>query len=160
MDVFLIRHAHAGSRTFGPHDLYRQLTDDGHRQAKELASYFASLPLSAVYSSPATRCTQTVEPTARAAGLSVVEHEHLWEDAGVDRALELIDQVCAESSGPGGLILCSHGNLIPAVVERLSLPGIPLYGRGCERASIWRLRRHDDRWTEARYLTPRSAYGL
>ena len=37
MNVYLIRHAHAGDRGSGPRDKYRPLSDKGHRRAAELA---------------------------------------------------------------------------------------------------------------------------
>lgn len=158
MDVFLIRHAHAGSRTFGVQDKYRQLSEEGRRQADQLAEYLAPMRLSAAYSSPAVRCAQTIQPAATAAGLVVVEHDGLWEEAGVDEMLAAIDLACHGVGEGGGVVLCSHGNLIPGAIEHLAYRRVPVYGRGCERASIWRLRRRHGEWTEARYLTPRSAY--
>ena len=158
MDVYLIRHAHAGQRTFGSNDKYRPLSEQGHRQAADLAEYFSAVSLSAVYSSPATRCSQTVEPSANAAGLAVVEHDDLWEDAWLDNVMTFIDEACRSSSESGGIAICSHGNLIPAVVEQLGHRGVPISGRGCERASIWKLQRDRDDWVHAQYLTPRSSY--
>lgn len=158
MDVYLIRHAHAGQRTFGSHDKYRPLSEEGHRQAVELAEFFSASSLSAAYSSPATRCSQTIEPSAHAAGLTVVEHDDLWEGAWLDDVMTVIDHACQSSVESGGVAICSHGNLIPAVVEQLARQGVPVSGRGCERASIWMLRRDRGAWVQAQYLTPRSAY--
>ncbi len=158
MDVFLIRHAHAGSRMFGSHDRYRQLTDEGREQAHELAGFLSSTSLAALYSSPATRCVQTIEPVAEAIGLSVIEHEDLWEDVGLPEVMSVVEEACDRHDGHGNVAVCSHGNLIPAIVEHLAHQGIPVSGRGCERASIWKLTRDGDRWTEAKYLTPRSSY--
>jgi 8-oxo-dGTP diphosphatase len=158
MDVFLIRHAHAGSRTFGVQDKYRQLSEEGRRQADQLAEYLGSMEFGAAYSSPAVRCAQTLQPAATAAGLTVVEHDGLWEEAGIDQMLAVIDLACQAVGDDNVVALCSHGNLIPGVIERLAYQGVPVVGRGCERASIWRLRRRRGEWAEARYLTPRSAY--
>ena len=161
MDVFLIRHAHAGQRTFGLHDRYRPLSDEGRLQADELAAFFSTSSsggLSAIYSSPATRCVQTMEPSAQAAGLEITEQEDLWEDAGLDDAMVAIEQACRVLTDSEAVAFCSHGNLIPAIVERLGHLGIVINGRGCERASVWRLHRRQGQWERAQYLTPRSAY--
>ena len=164
MEVYLVRHAHAGPRMFGGRDRYRQLSEEGFRQSDELARFFADVQVRATLSSPATRCSQTIQPTAAAAGLDVTEHEALWEETGLTDVVDLIESTCSMTvqSGvnAGGIVVCSHGNVIPAVVERLGHLGTPIYGRGCERASIWRLRRDGDEWAEARYLTPRNGYEL
>lgn len=157
MEVYLIRHAHAGARTAGFHDRYRQLSDDGWRQAAALVDFFAGRPLGAIRSSPATRCVQTVEPLAEAVGLPVDEESALWEDVGFDDAFSLVSSLKADTEN-GGIVLCSHGNLIPAVIEELADQGAAIHGRGCERASIWLIRSVDGRWVEGRYYTPRSGY--
>ncbi|MDH3303438.1 MAG: histidine phosphatase family protein [Acidimicrobiia bacterium] len=157
MEVYLIRHAHAGARTVGSRDLYRTLSDDGSRQAAALVDFFSDRRVGAVYSSPATRCVQTVEPLAAALGLPVVEESSLWEDVSLAEVVGLIDSLVPEAGG-AAIVLCSHGNLIPAVVEHLGENGAEVHGRGCERASIWMIRSVDGRWVEGRYFTPRSGY--
>src|ERR671915_1262503 len=49
----------------------RPLTEEGRRQAEELADELEPYHLSAVYSSPSRRAKETVEPTARRRGLAV-----------------------------------------------------------------------------------------
>lgn len=161
MEVYLIRHAHAGTRLVGARDNYRPLSDDGFRQAVALVEFFADRHVGAVHSSPATRCVQTVEPLADALGLSVVEQPALWEDAALDDVFGLLDTLGAigsDSQANSGIVFCTHGNLIPAVIERLAGGGSTVHGRGCERASVWMIRSDADRWVEARYFTPRSGY--
>ncbi|MDH5520336.1 MAG: histidine phosphatase family protein [Acidimicrobiia bacterium] len=157
MEVYLIRHAHSGARTSSSHDRYRQLSDDGSLQAAELVDFFAGRAVGGVHSSPATRCVQTVEPLAAALGLPVIEEPALWEDVGLDDVFDLIDSLTSDATA-AGVVLCSHGNLIPAVIERLAAAGAEVHGRGCERASIWMIRSTEHRWVEARYFTPRSGY--
>lgn len=157
MEVYLIRHAHAGARTAGSSDRYRQLSEDGWRQAAALTDFFAGRPVGAIHSSPATRCVQTVEPLAKALGLPVVEESALWEDVGLDDVFDLIASLTTYSRSDG-IVLCTHGNLIPAVIERLGDRGAAIHGRGCERASIWLIRSVEGHWVEGRYLTPRSGY--
>lgn len=65
--VLLIRHAHAD---WTP-DEARPLSARGLADAAALAPRLAQEPISAVYSSPATRARQTVEPVAAAFGLSI-----------------------------------------------------------------------------------------
>lgn len=157
MEAYLIRHAHAGTRTGGLHDRYRPLSPGGFQQAAALVDFFADRTVGAVLSSPATRCVQTVEPLAAMLGIPVVEESALWEDVGLDDVIGLLTSLTAAST-PAGVVLCSHGNLIPAVVEHVAATGADIHGRGCERASIWMIHSVDGRWVEARYFTPRSGY--
>jgi len=71
--LFLIRHAITAQTG---RVLYGQtpgidLDDRGRAQAAKLAERFASVRLTAIYSSPLGRCTQTVEPLAAAKRLRV-----------------------------------------------------------------------------------------
>jgi len=71
--LFLIRHALTAQTG---RVLYGQtpgidLDDRGRAQAAKLAERFASVRLTAIYSSPLDRCTQTVEPMAAAKRLRV-----------------------------------------------------------------------------------------
>ena len=153
MDLYFIRHAHAGDRLAEHHDRYRQLSARGHNRAQELASFLADANITRVISSPATRCVQTVEPIAKAFGLGVEEDERLWEDSLRADALDVLTSV-----GNEGVAICSHGNIIPEVLELLSEQGTKLKGRGCEKGSIWVLTWDDKRFKKARYL-PRKASG-
>ena len=90
MNVYLIRHAQAGDRGHGPRDKYRPLSDKGQRRAAELATMLGDAPISRIVSSPATRCTQTVQPLADALGLEVVEHDDLWEGSSIDDVLAVL----------------------------------------------------------------------
>ncbi|WP_250003579.1 histidine phosphatase family protein [Actinoplanes sp. M2I2] len=82
-DVVLVRHAVAVPFTAdGPGELTRPLTGDGLRQALELVEPLTALRPVAVWSSPYRRAIQTVEPTARALGLTVHTRVELreWDD--------------------------------------------------------------------------------
>lgn len=147
MDVYLIRHAQAGPRQSGHHDKYRQLTEKGHTRAKRIAELLDATTIERVISSPATRCVQTVEPLAKAKGLVVTETESLWEGAPIDQALELL-----KSHASGGLVACSHGDIIPELIDWLGANGTTVSGHGCEKGSIWVLSFDGKRWTDARKI--------
>lgn len=148
MNVYLIRHAQAGDRGHGPRDMYRPLSDKGGRRAAELAQLLAGAGITRVLSSPATRCTQTVQPLAAALGLEVEEHPVLWEGSDLDDVLALL-----EEPADGDVVACSHGDIIPELVERLAAGGATVQGRGCEKGSIWVLERDGGTWRSARYLS-------
>lgn len=146
MKIFLIRHAHAGHRSPGGRDIYRQLSPRGQERADELARALADQGAVRILSSPATRCVQTVAPLAELAGVVVEECQPLWEGSGIDEALDLL-----AIEGPGCVVACSHGDIIPGVIELLAGMNVPVQGRGCELGSIWILEFDGGRWTGARY---------
>ncbi|MGZ4717068.1 MAG: SixA phosphatase family protein, partial [Acidimicrobiales bacterium] len=72
MPVYLIRHAHAGSRAgWGGDDDARPLSPKGRAQTTGLTTWLADQPVDEVRSSPSARCRQTVEPLAASHGLEV-----------------------------------------------------------------------------------------
>ncbi len=156
MTVFLVRHAHAGTRSPDERDKYRQLSDRGQLQAKDLVKNFGDRQIAAIWSSTATRCVQTVEPLAEAIGLEVAAFDELWETSPLAEGFDLIDTFFEShrqaDQEPHDLVIASHGNLIPEMIDHLALQRVPVEGSGCELGSTWALERDGDRWTSATYL--------
>ncbi len=150
MSIFLVRHASAGDRSrWHLDDIERPLDERGREQASRIADLFADSALRAVWSSPATRCVQTVEPVAEAHSLDVQIRAELYEGARTALLLELLLE---EASAPDDLILSSHGDVIPGVLNRLLRTGLEVAGdRGCAKASVWELRVRDGVITEGIY---------
>jgi 8-oxo-dGTP diphosphatase len=149
--VYVVRHAKAGSRRTweGPDDL-RPLSPPGREQAAGLIATFAELPIETVVSSPSLRCIQTVEPLARARGLTLQTDPVLAEGADPHEARRFAERlaVCP-------VVLCSHGDVIQGVLEEIEQGGVsfgpnPKLQKGC----TWVLLRSNDRWTDARYIPP------
>ncbi|MEM9465902.1 MAG: phosphoglycerate mutase family protein [Actinomycetota bacterium] len=139
MTLHLVRHAHAGDRARWPgaDDLDRPLSEAGLEQAIAIDRWFADRPVRAVWSSMATRCAQTVAPLAHRAGVEVESRSELTEGA---RAAVLLELVRAEIQLDDDLVMCSHGDLIPEVLNTLLREGmVVIGGRGCEKGSIWSL---------------------
>lgn len=152
MAIYLVRHAHAGSRRpTSSHDRYRLLSDKGKRRAVAVAELLSDVKIRSIISSPATRCVQTVEPLAANLGLEVVEHDDLWEDADTKDAMAILD-----ANSKGNSVICTHGNLIPILVEQLGEAGAKIKGRGCEKGSIWVLDHNGKRFTKASYISKNS----
>ena len=146
--VFLIRHAHAGDRSaWVGDDRLRPLSLRGFAQADTIAQELGDLPITVVRSSPAIRCIQTVAPLARARMCTVESDARLVEGSDVDGVLALIDEFV-----DGDLALCSHGDVIPELIDTLRFREVPVDGRGCEKGSIWRLDRDGKIITSAVYL--------
>ncbi len=151
MDLYLIRHAHAGSRSASQRDIYRPLSDKGQERATTLAQLFSSVKIKKILSSPATRCVQTVEPLAESRGLEIVEKDVLWEGSLISDVIKLMNKYRDTRT-----ILCSHGDIIPGVIDMLGEQGVPIKGRGCEKGSIWVVHYEADTISEARYVSKKA----
>lgn len=149
--VYLVRHAKAGDRErWTEPDELRPLTRKGRRQAEGLVGWFRGRPVDRVISSPHVRCVQTVRPLALDRGISVEQAPSLAEGARAAEALELIWE-----ADQAAIVLCSHGDVIPAVVLSLAEGGLVLEGpREWKKGSIWILERRADRFVSARYAPP------
>jgi len=150
MRLYLVRHAHAGDRSSGHHDIYRPLSPKGHRRAESIADLLAATGVRRILSSPATRCVQTVEPLASRLGLEVEEHPDLWEGSERKRVMAVLGQ------GEVPMVACSHGDIVPGVIEKVIEKGATSTGRGCEKGSIWVLDHNGRKWIHATYLDRRT----
>lgn len=123
------------------------MTPRGQRQAEALAAALEHAPIRQILSSPYLRCHETVAPLARRLGLPVETSSTLAAGADADAVLALI------SSVPAAAALCSHGDVIPALLECLAAQGVlsPSAIR-CAKSSTWVLERIGGRLTSARYL--------
>jgi broad specificity phosphatase PhoE len=149
--TWLVRHAKAGSRHgFVGDDRQRPLTPKGRAQALRLAEMLAPSGPRRVLSSPARRCVETVEPLACRLGVPVEVDEALAEGA-CDAAVQLVRSVLGE-----GAVLSTHGDVLPAVLERFAAEdGIELpRPLPVEKGSAWVLEEASGRVVAARYLGP------
>jgi 8-oxo-dGTP diphosphatase len=153
--LYLVRHAKAGSRSdFDGNDIERPLTNSGRKQAEELAKRLAAISPTLVVSSPYKRCIETVEPLAIASDIQVTLDERLAE-FGSDLVQPDASLFELLHSLPDRAVLCSHGDVIPALVRSLTASGMrvegtPEWGKG----SVWVLDRVDNRFTTARAWAP------
>ena len=140
MSLFLVRHAKAGKRSqWDDDDSLRPLVAEGVRQSEVIAEAIAPLHPTALFSSPFLRCVQTLEPLGKAVGLPVVAHELLAE--GVD----FIGTVDWMHTLADGAVMCSHGDVIPEVIDALERRGMEVSGfRESRKGSVWVLERRKD----------------
>ncbi len=133
MSVHLVRHAKAGDREAwkGPDDL-RPLSKPGRQQAEAIADRLVSAGITCIISSPSVRCRQTIQPLADRLRLPVELDSCLAEGAPVDGAMRLLEKVLGEEA-----VLCTHGDVLPALLQRLAASGVPLEGTRVEKASEW-----------------------
>lgn len=142
--VILIRHAASSGQAPNA-----ELTDDGHQQAQELAKALARLNPDALFASPYQRAQQTVQPFAKASGLTINTLNDLQERVLAtepvpnwlhhiqlsfndrDHALtggESLNDTCARAitaisdirrRGAKRPVAVSHGNLIASLLHQI-----------------------------------------
>jgi 8-oxo-dGTP diphosphatase len=135
--LLLLRHAKAGKRSsYSGDDRLRPLDKLGRRQARESVPVLAAFHPQRVLAADRVRCEQSVQPLADRAGLRVgtapTLSDEAWEqdpEAGLAAVRELSEQ-------PGTTLICSQGGAIPALLERLAVPGAP---HPCRKGSLWAL---------------------
>lgn len=153
MELYVVRHAHAGRRAgWDGDDDERPLSKKGRRQANAIGARLAAAGVDRLVSSPALRCVQTLEPLADRTGLTVDVDRRLLEGASGDDALGLAAEL---SAAHPGAVVCSHGDVIPELLRTLQAGHTrvadPLLW---PKASIWALSWDGTCWTTARYVSP------
>ncbi len=148
--VYLVRHAKAGERRiWTDDDVDRPLSGKGWRQAEALGTRLARKGATALYSSPYVRCVQTLEPLAGQLGTSVNVEQRLCEAEPFEPVLELLADV------EDGAVLCSHGDIIPAVVQALGRRGMEVQSPAdWRKATVWVLKRKGARITKGKVWPP------
>ena len=153
MKLLLVRHGRAGHRSeWDGDDRARPLSRRGRQQADGLVDLLARYDVGHVLSSPYLRCVQTVEPLARAHDLKVEEAEEFAE-GNSGKAIEVVRGLATNG---GTVAVCSHGDVIPDIVEHLArtdatrLPA----DYGWAKGSTWVLTAHQGRFDDAEYLPP------
>jgi 8-oxo-dGTP diphosphatase len=132
--VYLVRHARAGRRQGwkGPDDL-RPLSKVGRRQSERIVAAFDDRAIERIVSSPYVRCRQTVEPLAARLQRPVEVSDALAEGASALDAVRLVEKVSDRPT-----VLCTHGDVIEAVLQHLDAQGVPLKDdRRFPKGSTW-----------------------
>lgn len=149
--LYLVRHAAAGDRSrFEGPDRLRPLSPKGLRQADGLRDQLAGCGATRLFASPYRRCVQTLEPLAAKLGATVEEADALAEGADALDALALAEELRATP-----IVFCSHGDVIPDMLEEAVRRGMSLQDElRWQKASTWVLTWEGDRLATGRYLRP------
>ena len=152
MPLYLVRHAKAGSRSGWPGpDETRPLSKSGREQAQSITRWLAEWPVPRILSSPYVRCVETMQPLANKLGLELEANEILAEGNPAGRAIELLAAL------PDHAVLCSHGDLIPAVIEALARRGMVVDGEpDWRKGATWIIDRDGDEFVRASATPPPS----
>ncbi len=149
--IYLVRHAHAGNKAeWKGNDRIRPISKRGVLQTDAILGRL-NRPgkIGAIFSSPLVRCVQTMTPLAEALDLDINKRD--WLAVGVD-AREVEHRL--RKLG-GDVVICSHGEVIGPLIERLAGRGIPLDGTmQWPKGSIWHLKTRKQRFVSGRFEQP------
>lgn len=151
VSLFVVRHAHAGQRSaWAGDDSLRPLSAKGEKQALSIADALVLHQPERILSSPAVRCTTTVEPLAERLGLTVEADQRLREGGGDGDVRSLLQDVRTT-----GAVLCSHGEVIAQILRQLVDDGMePEQGLRWSKASTWVVGQRAHGWGTGTYLPP------
>ena len=152
--LYLVRHGAAGDRqSWSGDDSLRPLSERGEMQAAGLAKTLAEHRIEAIFTSPYVRCVQTVRPLAEESGLEIVEHPALAEGEGGKATRDLLRSLIGTNA-----VLCSHGDVIPAVMDWMVNKGMTLKSDfDCKKGSTWEVTVRGGVFHKAHYLPPLEA---
>jgi 8-oxo-dGTP diphosphatase len=150
--IYLVRHAKAGERrVWEGDDEARPLSKHGWKQSEAIAERLARKGATSLLSSPYVRCMQTLEPLGQRLGVAIGPERRLAEGEPFEPVLELLGEVSA------GTVLCSHGDIVPAVIQALSRRGMQVEtSPDWRKGTIWVLKRKGDRITKGKVWPPPS----
>ncbi|MEI8022847.1 MAG: phosphoglycerate mutase family protein [Actinomycetota bacterium] len=150
MTLYIVRHAKAGKRSEwdGP-DTLRPLSDKGWEQSQAIAEKLIELKPSALISSPAVRCMQTLEPLSKATKIEIFADKRLFEHGDVAKMIELLED--AKDS----TVISSHGDMIPEVIKILQRRGMEIGSKpDWRKATVWVLNRTKNGFKSAFVMAP------
>ena len=148
--VYLVRHAKAGERhDWNGDDRDRPLSNAGREQSEAIGERLAERGATNVVSSPYVRCVQTLEPLGKRLDTEVAVDRRLLEGEPFEGVLEMIGE--AEH----GTVLCTHGDIIPAVIQALGRRGMDVQRPvDWRKATIWVLKRNSTSVVEGTVWPP------
>jgi 8-oxo-(d)GTP phosphatase len=149
--VYLVRHAHAGSRSaWTGDDGRRPLSAKGRGQAEGLAEHLKGEPITRIVSSPSLRCVETAEPLARVLGVDIEERHGLLEGGDPAEVIELLSRLAEKDA-----VVVSHGDIIPKVIRRLTAAGMRTKDANIsQKGSWWTLEVNGGHVVRGRYHPP------
>lgn len=158
MTLLLVRHAEAEPRSgWGGPDVLRPLSSRGRRQAGGLVHVLGDrFSIGRLVTSPSLRCIETLSPLAATFGVGLELSTDLGEGHDPDAAIGQARSTATSPGTEGALVLCSHGDLIPKVLDVLQgSDGLDL-GRSprCQKGSTWVFESRLGRFTSATYISP------
>ena len=149
--LYVVRHADAGHRGGRDEpDEGRTLNERGRRQADGLRDELAGAGITRLLASPFVRCVETLVPLGDELGVEVELDARLAEGQGALGILALAKDLRRTNA-----VVCSHGDVIPDLLEALLASGTKLKDElRWQKASTWVLTWDGDHLAKGRYLPP------
>jgi 8-oxo-(d)GTP phosphatase len=119
--IALVRHAKARPRgKWDGDDRRRPLDAVGREQARTVAAVLGAYGVTRVVSSSSERCVSTVQPYAVGRGLRLRTRDALSEEHFAESPVGALAQVARllEKGDPSAL--CTHGPVLPSIIEKLA----------------------------------------
>jgi exopolyphosphatase/guanosine-5'-triphosphate,3'-diphosphate pyrophosphatase len=138
----------------GSDELLRPLSLRGRRQAEALARHMVAHRPRRIFSGPAFRCQQTVEPLAVALGLPVEVDDRLGER---EDAAGLLDLLAGLGDTPA--VLCTHADSLSELLQLLEVFEAEPAGGACRKGALWQLSGPATGPVEAQYVEPEFGLG-
>ncbi len=115
--LVFIRHAHRDTEF---HSRDNGLSEKGLKQVKQLVRFSEGRDLEGAefISSPKLRCVETLSPVAKALKSEISIDRRLGEGGSLDDLDQFVDWWKYE--GPNLLVACSHGDVIPFLVQKIT----------------------------------------
>lgn len=122
------------------------------KQARSIARKLVPHEPKRLFTSPAIRCRQTLEPLAEATGIEIVDDDRLFENPNRADIESLVDDAERKRT----IVLSSHGDVIPALLHELVDRGMTHDDRLVwQKASTWVVDYDKSTgWGAATYLAP------
>ncbi len=134
--LILIRHAHRDTEN---HSLDNGLSAKGKKQVQQMVAFALrrELEKAVFFSSPKKRCVETITPLVREFEAKVQIETAIGEGSPLSSVDRFLDRWKYEGSET--TVLCSHGDVIPIIVEKLTGAHIALKKAGwCEIEMVGR----------------------
>ena len=149
--LYVVRHADAGHRRGRDElDAARPLSSRGRQQAEGLRDRLSEAGITRLLASPSVRCVQTLVPLGDELGVAVESDGRLAEGQGAGGVLALAKELRGTSA-----VLCSHGDVIPDLLDALVAGGTRLKDElRWPKASTWVLSWDGDHLAKGTYRPP------
>ena len=100
-------------------DALRPLVALGMQQSRDIAGGLAAFGPSAIISSPAIRCLQTVAPLSYKMGMEIRESGKISQDKWTKEGDRVADFIGSRLRKGVPVVMCSHGPVIPQMVSEI-----------------------------------------
>ena len=120
--LIALRHAKAVAREdWSGEDAMRPLNNRGARQATSIAGPLKSFGVRRIVTSDAVRCVTTVAPLAATLGRKIHRTAELSQDAWEDGAADVRKVIGHRVRSRKPAVLCSHGPVLPDILNEIAL---------------------------------------